>query len=155
MNTKTTGKKIEEAADKADEAIRDTAETALDKVERGVDKASDVAHDVADRALEGAEQAVQSTRRTVDEGLREVERGVRGLREHADPTIDQLAHKALDVATQSINLVADTSERARERVLELQEATCRYVHEKPGKALLFSAAAGALFTLLLTGGRRR
>ena len=63
--------------------------------------------------------------------------------------------KALDLATKSINLAADASERTRQKVVEVSDATHRYVQEKPGKALLLAAAAGAFVALLLNRGGRR
>ncbi|RMX08850.1 hypothetical protein D8I35_03030 [Corticibacter populi] len=113
-----------------------------------------MAHDVTGKALSGAEQALQSTRNATNAGLLRAEQSLQSLHQHADPAIDELAHKALDLATKSINLVADTGERARQRVLELSEATNRYVTEQPTKALFFAAAAGAALTALLLGGRR-
>ncbi|THU05509.1 hypothetical protein E9531_00170 [Lampropedia puyangensis] len=127
----------------------------MEKVEKGVDKAAEVAHKAAGKALDGAEDAIESTRKVVDKGLSKAERTVRDLNAHADPKIDDVAHKALDVATQCINLVADTSERTRQRMTDLCQTTNRYVVEKPGKSLLIAAAVGATLSALLLGRRGR
>ncbi|PAT39266.1 hypothetical protein CK623_10945 [Vandammella animalimorsus] len=146
---------VENAADAAEATVRKAASQSVQAIEKGVDKAAGTAQALTDKTLEGVERGLSQARQAIDSGLEKAEYSVRSLHQRSDPAIDALAHKALDVATQSINLVADTSERARQRVQELSEATNRYVVEKPGKSLLMAAAAGAILTLLLTGRRSR
>lgn len=143
-----------EAGQEASEAIRKAADKSLEKIEEGVDKAASVAHEVTDKALDGAEAALHKTRRALNRGLAEAEDGLHRLGQYADPRIDALAYKALDVATHSIHMMADKTERASLRAQRLSDDFNRYVRREPGKAMLMAATAGALLTILL-GGRRR
>ncbi|MDH5856265.1 hypothetical protein [Lampropedia aestuarii] len=155
MSTKNSAEKsVNEAAEAVDETIRKTADKGIEKVEKGVEKAADVAQKATGKVLDHAEEAIDKTRKAVDSGLDKVERTVRDLNGHADPKIDEIAHKALDVATQCINVIADSSERTCQRLSDLSQATNRYVVEKPGKSLMIAAATGAVLTALLLGGRR-
>ncbi|RMW99743.1 hypothetical protein EBQ25_06670 [Allofranklinella schreckenbergeri] len=140
-------------AQAAVQTIRQAADKGLEKVEEGVDKAANIAHDVTDKALDGAEHALRQTRRAVNAGVDQAQEGLQRLGEYADPRIDALACKALDIATHSIHLMADTTERASLRAQRCSDAAQRYVQQQPGKALLMAAAAGAILTALLT--RRR
>lgn len=135
------------------QTIRQAADKGLEKIEEGVDKAAAVAHEATEKAIDGAESALRSTRRALNRGIDQAEEGLQRLGTYADPRIDALAYKALDVATHSIHLMADATERASLRAQRFSDDIDRYVRQQPGKAMLMAATAGALLTLLL--GRRR
>lgn len=146
---------VEEIIEDAEKSVRKAASTGVEKLEKGLDKAAEVAHNVTDKAVSGAEAAIEGTRKATSKSLDKAEKAIHTLQEHADPAIDELAHKALDLATKSINLAADAGERTRQKVCEISDATNRYVQEKPAKALFIAAAAGALVALLLNNRRDR
>ena len=146
--------KVNEVIESTKESVSDAVSTGAQKVEKGLDKAAEVAHNITNRAVDSAGAAIDSTRKATNSGLDKAEKALHSLQTHADPAIDELAHKALDVATKSINFAADASERTCQTVRELSDATNRYVVEKPGKSLAIAAAVGALAALLLTSRRR-
>jgi ElaB/YqjD/DUF883 family membrane-anchored ribosome-binding protein len=107
--------------------------------------------------LQSAQNAVQTTREVANESLDKAEAGVRELRREASPVIDDLASRAQDLATRSIDFCADTGARARRQVQQAADATTRYVVQQPGKSMAIAAAAGAALTaaVVLMSRRRK
>ncbi|MFT3812089.1 MAG: hypothetical protein QM740_01795 [Acidovorax sp.] len=124
-------------------------------IENTTQKAADAAHKAADEMLGTATGAVQSTRKLANEALDKAESGMRRVQDGVDPLIDNLAAKAQEFASRSINYCANASERARRQFNDATDATCRYVSDQPGKSLVLAAAAGAAVTAALLMTRRR
>lgn len=125
-------------------------------IETATDKVANGARNLADDVLQTAQGAVESTRSAAHSTLDRAEEGVRTLRSHADPAIEDLAARAQDLAARSIDYCAETSARARRQVLQAADATGKYVAEQPGKSLAIAAASGAaLATLVMWMSRRR
>ena len=124
-------------------------QTATDKVTTGV-------RNLTDDVLQSAQDAVQSTRDAANNSLDKAEKSVRALRSQTDPVIDDLAARAQELASRSIDYCADTSARARRQVQQAADATTKYVAEQPGKSLVIAAASGALLaTVAMWMSRRR
>ena len=125
-------------------------------INTATEKVADGARNVADDVLQSAQDAVQSTRDAANNSLDKAEKSVRALRSQTDPVIDDLAARAQELASRSIDYCADTSARARRQVQQAADATTKYVAEQPGKSLVIAAASGAaLATLVLWMSRRR
>lgn len=125
-------------------------------IQTATDKVATSAHKLADDVLQSAQDAVQSTRNAANSTLERAEDGVRALRSRTDPAIDDLAARAQELATRSIDYCAETSARARRQMHQAAEATNKYVAEQPGKSLVIAAASGAaLATLMFWMSRRR
>ena len=129
-------------------------DTTQNNVQNATQKAAATARDAADSMTSGAEQAVQSTRRMANEALDKAESSVKRMKDEVDPVIDDLAARAQEFASRSINYCAETSERARRQLNQAADATCRYVADQPGKSMLIAAAAGAAFATALMMARR-
>ncbi len=125
-------------------------------IQTATDKVANSAHKLTDDVLQSAQDAVQSTRNAANSTLERAEEGVRALRSRTDPAIDDLAARAQELATRSIDYCAETSARARRQMHQAAEATNKYVAEQPGKSLVIAAASGAaLATLMFWMSRRR
>jgi ElaB/YqjD/DUF883 family membrane-anchored ribosome-binding protein len=125
-------------------------------IQTATDKVANSAHKLTDDVLQSAQDAVQSTRNAANSTLERAEDGVRALRSRTDPAIDDLAARAQELATRSIDYCAETSARARRQMHQAAEATNKYVAEQPGKSLVIAAASGAaLATLMFWMSRRR
>ena len=125
-------------------------------IKTATEKVADSARHVADDVLQSAQDAVQSTRDAANNSLEKAEQSVRALRSQTDPVIDDLAARAQELASRSIDYCAETSARARRQMQEAADATTKYVAEQPGKSLVIAAASGAaLATLLMWMSRRR
>ena len=73
--------------------------------------------------LQSAEEAVKATHDKADQLFDAAEGGVRQLRAEASPVIQDLAARAQDIATRSIDCCAQASDRARRQLHEVSEAT--------------------------------
>jgi ElaB/YqjD/DUF883 family membrane-anchored ribosome-binding protein len=125
-------------------------------IQTATDKVASSARNIADDVLQSAQDAVQSTRAAANNSLEKAEESVRTLRSQTDPVIDDLAARAQELASRSIDYCAETSAKARQKMHEAAEATTKYVAEQPGKSLVIAAASGAaLATMLMWMSRRR
>lgn len=127
---------------------RSTAETATEK-------AADTARHLAHEALDGAQKTVRATRHLANETLDGAEQQVHRLRDEISPTVSDLAERAQEFATRSIDYCANATDRARRQFHQASDATTRYVSEQPGKSILLAAAAGAALTTLFWAARSR
>lgn len=112
-------------------------------VNKAADTAKDVAEDVVDTTKEAVKEAAKTTRRTAANAIDKAEEGIEAVERELNPFIDDLAARAQDLATRSINFCADSSDRARRQLQNATEATTRYVIEQPGRSILLAAATGA------------
>ena len=81
---------------------------------------------------------------------------MQSLRKQVDPAIDDLAARAQELASRSIDYCAETTARARRQLQQAADVTGKYVAEQPGKSLVIAAASGAaLATLVVWMSRRR
>jgi ElaB/YqjD/DUF883 family membrane-anchored ribosome-binding protein len=112
------------------------------------EKMTDSARQMADEVLESAQDAVQSTRKMAHSALDSAEESVRSMRKQADPLVDDLAARAQDLASRSIDFCAESSARARRQFLEASEATTKYVAEQPAKSMAIAVASGAALASL-------
>ena len=120
------------------------------------DKLTARVHTLTDEVLQGAEDAVKTTRNMADSSLGKAQDGVSTLRKQVDPAIDELAAKAQELASKSIEYCAETSARARRQIQEAADVTSKYVAEQPGKSMAIAVASGAaLATLIMWLSRRR
>lgn len=62
----------------------------------------------------------------------------------AEPMVDDLTDRALDVARQSARWMRDGSDRMRLQVVRASDRAVDYVRDQPVRSVLMGAAAGAL-----------
>lgn len=118
------------------------AERTKDGMDSMIDQTHDAVVDVADRAQHGVESAAQhmvERARAAGDSLRD-----------GASTASRGAHLGLQSAAQMIDR---SYGRARSQLSRGATASTSYVAENPGKAALFTAAAG--FALGVLVGRRR
>lgn len=115
----------------------------MSQTEKAVNKAADTAKEVAEDVANTAKEAINTTRRTAANAVDKAEEGIEAVERELNPFIDDLAARAQDLATRSINFCADSSDRARRQLQTATEATTRYVIEQPGRSILLAAATGA------------
>lgn len=135
-------------------SMQGSAQKAADSARDNTQKAADGARDMAKSVSEGAKDAVQSTRRMANDALDKAEDGIKQVKQEIDPVIDDLAARAQEFASRSINYCAETGERARRQLTQTADATCRYVSDQPGKSMLMAAAAGAALATAFMMTRR-
>ena len=124
-------------------------------IQTATDKVANGARHLTDDVLQSAEDAVKTTRSAANNTLDLAQEGVRALRSHTDPAIDDLAARAQQLATKGIDYCAEASARARRQVAEAADATGKYVAEQPGKSIVIAAASGALLATFVMWASRR
>ncbi|HSL17155.1 MAG TPA: hypothetical protein VLB51_04545 [Methylomirabilota bacterium] len=118
------------------------AERTKDGMDSMIDQTHDAVVDVADRAQNGVETAAQyvvERARAAGDSLRD-----------GAGTVSRTAHRGLQGTAQKIDRGYG---RARSSLSRAATASTDYVAENPGKAALFTAAAGFVLGVLV--GRRR
>lgn len=110
---------------------------------------------LSDEVLQSAEEAVKATHDKANQMFDAAEDGVRHLRADASPAIQDLAARAQDIATRSIDYCAQASDRARRQLHEVSEATTRYVAQQPAKSMAIAVASGAAIGALALWLSRR
>ena len=126
-----------------------------EKTAAAAHQAAEAAHDVTDRALDRAELALERTRGAAHSGIARAERSAVRLGHCSDQVIDDLATRAADATASGIQCLADCSKQARQHLCQATQSLNDYVVRQPIKSVAMAAAAGALFALLLGGGRSR
>lgn len=110
----------------------------------------------ADDMHSSAQEAMKNSRAAAGKAFSKAQEGLKAAERELSPSIDDLAARAQDFASRSINFCADNSERARRQFQNAADVTTRYVVEQPGKSVLLAAAAGAaVAAAVLMGTRRR
>lgn len=99
---------------------------------------------MSDEALATAEGALESTRQFASQALGMASEKVRDLR-----------YGARDLASKSLDTVADTASAAQRRLGNYANATTRYVADQPVKSALIAASVGAILMGAYLYSRRR
>jgi ElaB/YqjD/DUF883 family membrane-anchored ribosome-binding protein len=110
---------------------------------------------LSDDVLQSAEEAVKATHDKADKLLNAAQDGVHHLRTETSPAIQDLATRAQDLASRSIDYCAHASDRARRQLHEVSEATTRYVAQQPAKSMAIAVASGAAIGALALWLSRR
>lgn len=123
--------------------------------EKVTEKAANSAKELAHEALDGAQKTLDATRDLANDSLDGAQKQVRKLRREVNPSVNDLAERAQEFATRSIDYCANATDRARHQFHQASDATTRYVSEQPGKSILLAAAAGAALSMLFLSARSR
>lgn len=129
---------------------------ATNKVNDATDKAAEAVRQAADATLKGADKAVSATREAAIDQFDKASSAVDAMRAELDPSINELAAKAQALAERSINYCAERGDRMRQRVDHYSHATSQYVMDQPTKSMAIAFGSGAaLATLLILATRSR
>ena len=72
------------------------------------------------------------------------------LTAQAGPMIDRAAGKASAIAHRGLDAVMETSDQLRAKAQHAGDSTVDYIRQKPVKAMLMAAAAGAALTAVIS-----
>ncbi|WP_027014785.1 hypothetical protein [Comamonas composti] len=112
----------------------------MSQTEKSVHQAAEAAESAAKDTIQAT---AQSTRKAAANAVDKAQQGLKAVEDELNPVIDDLAARAQEWATRSINFCADSSDRARRQLHAAADTTTRYVIEQPGRSVLIAAAAGA------------
>lgn len=128
--------------------VQKTLDHAQHHVEDGVDAVQTAVSHQADQLIVGTQRAAAEAEASIQQGLRQV-------REAVPAHLARATHRAEDLARAGIDKARAAGSAVASKAQHLGECTTDYVREKPAKALLMAAAAGAATTLLVGWALRR
>jgi len=118
------------------------------------DDASALATAAGEGLAQRAEATLDGASRAVDAGARSLQGRIDGLREAVPGAVSRVAARAEDLARRGIERARAAADSARDRALDVGDATVYRIREEPVKAVLIAAAVGAATTLLVQHWRR-
>ncbi len=104
---------------------------------------SDPGSVAVDAAAHGADQAVRNSQRMANQALDQLAARIEGVRSHAGPALDDLAHDATGLAQRGTEALRQRADQLRDQASHLRDATRGYIQHEPLKAVLMAAAVGA------------
>ena len=111
----------------------------------------DMANNTADKVQSGIRSAQDAANRGADK----LSEGVDSVRRNAGPTIAKTVDKAQSVATQAMDYLNSASAKVRATVADVGDSLVTYTQDNPVKAILISAAVGAVIATAVTTLTRR
>ena len=105
----------------------------------------DVAHEAAGTVQAG----ISSTGRSPNETTTEMAGKAQELGSNTAPMLDKMTDQAQKLIQQGRDVVQDTTQRVREKATDISDTAISYTKDEPLKAVLISAAVGALLMSMI------
>jgi ElaB/YqjD/DUF883 family membrane-anchored ribosome-binding protein len=103
----------------------------------------------ADKAADKVQGGIRNAQQGVNSAASAASSRVESLRSATGPAIDKASDTAQGLFRQGIDAVTDATRRAQDFAADAQDSVVSYTREKPVKALLIAAAAGAVLVTLI------
>jgi ElaB/YqjD/DUF883 family membrane-anchored ribosome-binding protein len=103
----------------------------------------------ADKTADKVQSGIRDAKQGVNAAASSASNKVESVRSGAGPTLDKVSDKAQGLFNQGIDAVSDATRRAQEFASDAQDSIVTYTRQKPVKALLIAAAAGAALITLM------
>ena len=104
---------------------------------------------IIDQMADSTSQAIRQTQKMADQALGGLDNSVQALRDQAAPKLDEVTHRASELAQHGVQSVRDTGRHLRASAVQVSESTVQYVRDEPVKSMLIAAATGALLMALV------
>jgi ElaB/YqjD/DUF883 family membrane-anchored ribosome-binding protein len=106
--------------------------------------------DLADRAAEKVQSGIRTAKDTGNQVADRLSDTVEAARSSAGPSIAKAADQAQSVANQTMNSLGAATKKVRATATDVGDSVISYTQDNPVKAVLISAAVGALIGVLAT-----
>ena len=103
----------------------------------------------ADKAADKVQGGIREAKQGVSAAAASASNKVETMRSGAGPAIDKASDKAQGLLSQGIDAVSDATRKAQDFASDAQDSIVTYTRQKPVKALLIAAAAGAALITLV------
>jgi ElaB/YqjD/DUF883 family membrane-anchored ribosome-binding protein len=104
---------------------------------------------LADKAADKLQSGIRDAKQGVSAAASSASNKVESMRSGAGPALDKASDKAQGLLSQGIDAVSDATRRAQDFASDTQDSIVTYTRQKPVKALLIAAAAGAALITLM------
>jgi ElaB/YqjD/DUF883 family membrane-anchored ribosome-binding protein len=103
----------------------------------------------ADKAADKVQSGIRDAKQGVSAAATSASNKVEAMRSGAGPALDKVSDKAQGLFSQGIGAVSDATRKAQDFASDAQDSIVTYTRQKPVKALLIAAAAGAALITLM------
>jgi ElaB/YqjD/DUF883 family membrane-anchored ribosome-binding protein len=104
---------------------------------------------LADKAADKLQGGIRDAKQGVSSAASSAANKVESVRSGVGPALDKASDRAQGLLSQGLDAVSDATRRAQEFASDTQDQIVSYTREKPVKALLIAAAAGAILVTLI------
>jgi len=104
---------------------------------------------LADKAADKLQGGIRDANQGVNSAASSASNKVDSARGAVGPALDKAADRAQGLLSQGLDRVSDATRRAQDFAADTQDSIVSYTREKPVKALLIAAAAGAVLVALI------
>jgi ElaB/YqjD/DUF883 family membrane-anchored ribosome-binding protein len=103
----------------------------------------------ADKAADKLQSGIRDAKQSVSSAASSASNKVEAMRSGVGPAIDNASDKAQGLLRQGRDAVSDATRKAQDFASDAQDSIVTYTRQKPVKALLIAAAAGAALITLM------
>jgi hypothetical protein len=103
----------------------------------------------ADKAADRLQSGIRETKQGVNSAASAALNKVEAVRSATGPALDKASDNAQGLLRQGIDAVSDATRKAQDFASDTQDSIVTYTRQKPVKALLIAAAAGAALITLM------
>ncbi len=103
----------------------------------------------ADKAADKLQGGIREARQGVNSAASSASNKVESMRSEVAPAIDRASDKAQGLFSQGLDAVSDATRKAQDFAADTQDSIVTFTREKPVKALLIAATAGAVLVTLI------
>jgi ElaB/YqjD/DUF883 family membrane-anchored ribosome-binding protein len=103
----------------------------------------------ADKAADKVQNGIRSAQQGANSAASSASNKVESMRSATGPAIDSASDTAQSIFRQAIDAVSDATRKAQDLAADTQDSVVTYTRQKPVKALLIAAAAGAVLVTLV------
>jgi ElaB/YqjD/DUF883 family membrane-anchored ribosome-binding protein len=104
---------------------------------------------LADKAADKLQGGIRDAKQGVNAAASSASNRVESVRSGVGPALDKASDKAQGLLSRGLDAVSDATRRAQDFAADTQDSIVSYTREKPVKALLIAAAAGAVLVSLI------
>jgi ElaB/YqjD/DUF883 family membrane-anchored ribosome-binding protein len=106
--------------------------------------------DLADKTADKVQSGIRSAQDVANRGADKLSEGIDSVRRNTGPTLAKTADKAQSVANQAMDSFNDASQKVRATAADIGDSVLTYTQDNPVKAILISAAVGAIIATAVT-----
>jgi ElaB/YqjD/DUF883 family membrane-anchored ribosome-binding protein len=106
--------------------------------------------DVANKAADKVQSGIRTAQDVANRGADKLSEGIDSVRRNTGPTLAKATDQVQSVANQAMDSLSSASKRVRATVADVGDSVVTHTQDNPVKAILISAAVGAIIATAVT-----
>jgi ElaB/YqjD/DUF883 family membrane-anchored ribosome-binding protein len=106
--------------------------------------------DLADKTADKVQSGIRTAQDVANRGVDKLSEGIDSVRRNTGPALAKTTDKAQSVANQAVDSFNNASKKMRATVADVGDSVVTYAQDNPVKAILISAAVGAIIATAVT-----